>query len=461
MTKTHVKQIFGVVATALLATVGTRGILAQGTQTSRAIAGNYVTSDLTVGFVLEEATPNGFVRILIPTATDSAHVTDTSGTWNGGVPQENAFVAPADETEVTIHCPTGITGMTFSTPIKQIATSVFYDPATNREITAAQAATMNGKYVRYLGFVCPYTGTGSYGGQAAYDGDNDSTVVDNNIKIEGLLNPAAPAGNSVTDLINKAVVLPGKIQLLRSSYSSDGIASLSDLVSDFDVMISSVLQEVVVTARVDYQIMFRIDPVAANQTVCDGAVTTDVATTSLLVDYGSPSVNTFVNAAQQIFVDSSANNGYVVTVAQNGNMARQDLLSPNVVECRDSDGLIGPGTINRNCIPNFGWKTAQLPTASAIWTDPTSTGLGYTVAVNDATPQQEKTANNPHASSIFDGGKYARFATRTLSDPVTIASGASTAKGHLYDVCYRLSVDANNNAGVYDNEITYTITATL
>ena len=416
---------------AMAALLGAKGVGAQN-------PGTYITSDLTVGFPLEAAVADGAVRVLIPTATDSANIAATTGLWNGGVPVQGAFVSPANTNQVTVTCPTNISGMTFGTPTKQIGT-IYYDPATDREITQAEAAALNGAFVRYLAFTCPYTGTGAQGGQFTGSG------IGSNIVISGLLNPAAPNSTSV----NEAVTIPGKIQLLNSGYTG-GVATPL-MVSDYDVLISAIMQDVLVTAKVESQIMFRIDGVAAGETVCGDKVTS-VGTSPLLIDYGAPSVGVFVDAAQQIFIDSSAPNGYKVTLSQNNNMTRGNASCIN-------DGLVDPTTINRDCIPNFGWKTALAPTAAQAWTAPAETGVGYTVTA--VTPTVVGT-NTPVANPMFNGGSdYTRLATRGSQEAVQIASSTGIAEGDVYDVCYRLSIDAQNNAGNYDNAVTYTITASL
>lgn len=403
------------------------------------------TNNMDVGFVTEVAVNDGVFRVLIPTATDSTNLGQASGLWNGGVAQENVFVTPVDTSAVTVICPSVTTGFTFGTPAMQIG-NIYYDTIANKELTQAEAAATSGQFVRYLGFLCPYTGTGKVGDQFA--------TGSNQIKILGLINPALAPGQT----INEAVVVPGKVQLLENGYTAATTSgSAADyLVSDRDVMISAFAQDVLVTAKVDAQITFEVRGVDANETVCADKTTT-VASTPVNVNYGAPTVVTFVDAAQRLYVNSSANDGYVVTVLQDNNMNRQGAAS-----CTN-DGLVSATEINRDCIPNFGWASALAPTAGAAWTDPTSTGLGYTAALK--TDASKGTGDAPAvSSSIFggSGGQYTRFATAgTAAAPVTIASSGKATDGDIYDVCYRLSLDAQNNAGVYDNEVTYTITASF
>lgn len=391
-------------------------------------------ANLDIGFVTEAAVANGVVRVLIPTATDAANLGQTNGLWNGGVPQENAFVYPVEADQVSVTCPVTVNGFTFQTAATQIGT-IYYDLATNQELTLAQAQAVGSNFVRYFGFLCPYTGTGAIGDQFA--------TGNNQIKISGLINPALAVGQT----INEAVIIPGKIQLLRNGYYA-GLSSgevSQYLVSDRDVLISAMTQDVLITAKVTPQLTFLISGVAEQTVVCNTATT--VASAPMLVDFGSPMMSTFTDAAHQLEILSSAPGGYAITVAQSGNMIR------NGTSNCSNEGLIDAATINRDCIPNFGWQAALSPVASDSWTSPDKTGLGYTVA---------KVAGNGSSNSIFASQKYTRFATNLLqSSPVIAYSDVVTGEQNdTYDVCYRLSLDAQNNAGVYTNDIVYTITAT-
>lgn len=393
-----------------------------------------------MGFVTEAAIENGSFRVLIPTVTDASNLGQSSGAWNNGVASATAFVFPTNPSLVTVTCPSSDGNFTFGTPAQQIGT-IYYDLKANKELTQAEALAKNGDFTRYFGFICPYTGTGMISDQFA--------IGTNQIKINGLINPVLADGQT----INEALVIPGKIQLLKNGYSATNTSGqVGDyLVSDRDVMISAFVHDVLVTAEIKAQITFEIRAVEVGETVCSNKTTT-VASTPVSVDYQSPSIQTFTDAAQRIYVNSSASNGYVVTVKQDGNMSRQ-----GATYC-SNDGLIDATTINRDCIPNFGWRNSLSPLAGAAWTDPTNTGLGYTVSLK--TDASTGTGTAPVASSIFAGGNYTRFATQGSNEaPVTIISSGKATDGDLYDACYRLSIDAQNNAGVYDNSITYTVTA--
>ncbi len=393
---------------------------------------------LEVGFVTEAAITDGVFRVLIPTATDSANVSNSAGIWTAGTAVENAFVASSTTgSEISVACPNDVTGFTFGTPAKQIGT-IFYDLRANTEISPEAAAASSGNYVRYLGFLCPYTGTGSIGSQFATGGNSTS------ITISGLVSPAAGEDQD----INEAVVIPGKIQLLKNGYTAAATSGDAEnyLISDRDVMISAFTKDVVVTATINGQITFKINGINENVSAC--GTTTSVASTPTVIDFGAPLVNTFADAAQQLQVISSDSVGYAVTVRQSSNMMRNGSAT-----CGES-GLAADGSINRDCIPNFGWSESSPLAASAglAWTAATKTGFGYTVA---------KTNGDGTVESRFADNKYSRFPTGTANDTQIVSSAtvSDSDTGDVYNVCYRLSLDAQNNAGVYANSVFYTITA--
>ena len=439
MKNTKIKKIISLSIAASFGLLGIKQVVAQ----------SFITSDLNVGFPLEAAVQDGAIRILIPTATDEANVANSSGTWNAGVPIINAFSAPTDSNMISVECPIGVPGFNFGTPTKQIG-SIFYNPATQKEISQFEAIALaadSKPFIRYFAFTCPYTGPGDMGGQMTPDAYN--------IRIRGLINPAAsPSAGIVT--LNEAIMIPGKIQHLENGYTS-GVAT-NYLVSDTNVIISGFMQDVLVTAKLESQLMFRIDPVPEATSACGGVLTT-VPSTPLMIDYGAPSVGQFVDAAQQIFVLSSATNGYVVTMSQNQPMGRNGGACP-------ADGLLSPTEINRDCIPNFGWQTGLTEDSGAPWSDPlTETGFGYTMTAVNSDLVSVGSKNRHEAAPFFgDGSAYSRLATRDNllgSTPVKVGWSNSIGDGDIFDVCYRLAVDAQNNAGTYTNAVLYTITASF
>jgi len=485
------------------ARTSTNGVTA--TTTSVSVTGDVsrnssIHTNLTVGFPIEVSVPDGEVRVLIPTATEGAKAIS-------GEAQEGVFILPTeylsgnkiDRNKLTslLTCPGSAGGATFSPRSVQV---VVYDKDTDKyyDDVDLNAATVTdgddvitltaGRHVRYLTYTCDYTGTPLRGGAVNVD---DPTDNDYKILVKDLINPKAaamPSGDADYDKYNKAIVTPARVQMFSTQRN---ISDVTHMTSDMPVLISTVMQDVLVKARVDYSLTFRVDGVEAGDTDIKCTNKPTVSSSPLKIDYGSASIGTPVDAAQRLFVNSSVAGGYKITMTQNRNMRRQDTFN----DLRDSDSyaalcyadsLIDDHTINRDCIPNVGWADGLTADTSMAWD---GTGFGYTVAVDTHAATVADFSNTPTVNKIFsvagtsdgsmvDGGGayYTRLATRdttgvigtvdtygsnTEEEPIVVAGSEHIAGGDFYDVCYRLSVDGQNNAGVYDNEVTYTITASL
>lgn len=479
------------------ATATTTSVSVDGTTTHA----SSVHTNLTVGFPMEVAVANGAVRVLIPTATDGAKAVS-------GAAQENSFVLPStylaankriDQAKVAsmLTCPgngSAVGGATFSplsvkSVLYDVQTGKYYDDVPLNENTVNGEAVTAGKFVRYLAYTCTYSGTPVRGGAST----NNDTENDYKIVVKDLINPKA---TKVDTTLVEAIETPGRVQVFNEQ--SDA-SKLTSMVSDIDVLISTVMQDVVVKARVDYSLTFRVDGVNVGDGVACANQPT-VSTQPLKIDYGAASIGIPVDAAQRLFVNSSVAGGYKITMTQNRNMRRQDTYNDlrdtgnYSTLCYDDsvlDNTTTPPTINRDCIPNFGWSSGLTAANSKAWTNTSgsNTGLGYTVAVNSHGTAMAGMGNTPTVNAMFategasgagsegvtGGVYYTRLATRdsaagvgtvyngttTADEPTVVASSDSIADGDYYDVCYRLVVDGQNNAGVYDNEVTYTITASI
>lgn len=439
-----IKHLFGLAAVTLISCAATKTIKA-----------DYITCTLNAGVDLQAAVENGMIRILIPTATGSASSTGT-GAWNAGTPLAGVFVANTANVPV-VTCPTGANAsgkFTFATNgVANYQGNIFYNRATNEEITQATAQTLGSNgFVRYLEFICPYTGTGAIGGSLSgtYDTAFDASYT---MSISNMVNPT-PINNE--QKINQAVTVPAKIQLLQNGYDYTNHTNQANsyLVQNSDVIISAMIQDVLVTATIQEQIMFRVDPVAINTSICGS--TTSVASTPLAINYGSPLVGAQVNAAQQLYVNSSASNGYVITMQQDQPMGRSGGACAN-------QGMITAGTqINRDCIPNFGWKNSLNANTAATWTS-SDTGFGYRAEVVSGSSSTTAVASIFGAAGTSNYTRLATTNTTDIDNLLTVANntGITTTTGDTFNICYRLAIDAQNNAGVYDNAITYTIVASF
>lgn len=189
------------------------------------------------------------------------------------------------------------------------------------------------------------------------------------------------------------------------------------------------IESVRVTATVDPTITFSIGAVSSGVSAC--GITTDITTTATTVPFGSLSLNTFVDGAQLLTVSTNAVSGYSVTAIENDQM---------------SVGGLGVTTIPDNTCDSGTCTT----TSASDWNTPTGNpGFGYSLAsVNLATVPFTAGAN--FNSKPFDA-----------TTPREVMSSTGTSDSHTAYVCYRISVDATQAAGNYENQITYTATATF
>lgn len=192
----------------------------------------------------------------------------------------------------------------------------------------------------------------------------------------------------------------------------------------------AVIESVRVTATVDPSITFSIAGTSAGSHC---GLTTDVATTATAVPFGTLTLNTFKTAAQTLTVSTNAVSGYAVTAIENERLSNL-AASPSYIPDTTCD--------TGGC----------TQTSSAAWATAAShPGFGYTVAITNGTPTIAPTAPSyQHFPNIA--------ATET---PFQIMSNTTVANAQAVDVCYKISVDATQPAGDYENQITYTATASF
>jgi hypothetical protein len=177
---------------------------------------------------------------------------------------------------------------------------------------------------------------------------------------------------------------------------------------------------VFVSAYIPTSVTWTISAVAASQSKC--GTTTSIATTAdntsgVTVPYGTIfNSETFFDAAHTHTITTNAGGGYVLQVTEDGAL-KKDGSSPSIPD----------GTCDGTC----------STTTAAAWATPTNNGFGYTLAGTHAA------FSNPNYK-VFDSTGFQ-----------TIASYTSTISGDTVDVCYRLSVDGTQQAGLYYNKLTY------
>lgn len=275
-----------------------------------------------------------------------------------------------------------------------------------------EAATESASCVAgYHCFVFPYAGTGVPG--------------DITLSIGNLIAPAAADGHNIGVADTYAI----SVEQYANGASSPSFTSASRV---------ALLESVRVSATVDPSISFSITGVAASTTAC--GVSTSIATdntTSLSVPFGSMTLNTFKQAAHNLLVSTNANNGYAVTAIENHELSLAGGDPDSVAFIADTPCDTGPCTIS----------------ASQNWATATNNGFGYSLeSISGATVPFT-------AGGSFAARKFAN--ADNFDSPQTIMSSTAKSNNHEARICYRLSVGATQEAGDYENLVTYTATATF
>jgi len=206
-----------------------------------------------------------------------------------------------------------------------------------------------------------------------------------------------------------------------------------------------VIESVRVTATVDPTISFSIAGIASGANPCGTGATnqTDVSTVTgvnapLAVPFGTLTLNTFLDAAHLLTVSTNASNGYVVTTQENDQMGKDGGTTPFIIDTTGDNGTANETTSDT-------WDTAAA-----------HPGFGYTLkAVSGATVPFTSTG------TTFNVRTFPSIADPDSPLVQTIMSSTSTSDAHTANVCYRVTVAATQAAGDYENQITYTATASF
>lgn len=206
-----------------------------------------------------------------------------------------------------------------------------------------------------------------------------------------------------------------------------------------------VIESVRVSATVDPTITFSIAGVASGANPCGTGATnqTDVDTSTgtnapLAVPFGTLGLNTFKDAAHLLTVSTNATNGYTVTAQENDQLGKNGGTTPFIPDA-DGDNATADETTSDT------WDTATG-----------NPGFGYTLkSVSGATVPFTSTGAN------FNTRRFPSVADPDSPLVATIMSSTTVSNSHTANVCYRISVDATQAAGDYENQITYTATASF
>lgn len=341
----------------------------------------------------------------IPSGFFRVLIPASTGTNNDGTPDPDGFdfnsMASAGKT--TYASATNATGFTFD--------------------TSNIGATVSGGTNCIAGYHCfefHYTGAGTMGTQI-------SLVVGN--ATSSLIAPSPKLGHDI------AIADSYPVFIQQFSNGTNPSTSTPVFIKKGSV---ALIEPVRITLTVEPLISFQIVGVAAGVSAC--GVTTNVSTQlgvegPLTVPFGSLPINSFVNAAHTMMVSTNAVNGYVVTVQENRAM-----------------GLNGGATTT---IPNTTCDSGSCTyTSNSNWvTAAGHPGFGYSLeSVSGATV--------PFTAGASFSAKA--FPSAGSGQPAQIVmSGSTVADAHTANLCYRISVDATQPAGNYENQITYTATASF
>ena len=195
----------------------------------------------------------------------------------------------------------------------------------------------------------------------------------------------------------------------------------------------AVVEAVRVTATVDPTITFTIDAtgVGVGATPCGLAAfgANAANTTATAVSFGSLNISAANDLAQRLSCVTNANNGYVVTVYEDG-------LMHNI-----SDGTTIPDT---TC--NGGGCTITVGTT---WATYTNSGWGYTIHNLNV---GVTTLSYPFYRPFGNGSANAQQVMKNTSTPTTTESAYA---------CYRITASTTQKSGNYENKLVYTATATF
>lgn len=281
-------------------------------------------------------------------------------------------------------------------------------------------------------------GTGCTAGnhcfEARYNGTNNASSTFT-FYIDGLINPAPASGHSAGSADTYTVT----------------VQHLGDRLSNYAVIDSTtvkiaVVESVRVTATVDPTITFTLAAVGVGTTAC--GLPSTVATTATTVPFGTMALNTFKNLAQKLTLSTNAVGGGVVTNTENDHLGKDGGTATFIADASGDT----PGTMDHNVIED--------------WTTATNTGFGYSLddagdGQADVTEAFTYNVISPNCSvGSYCAREFANLAHADTATEIFNSGGAVVDAGDLY-VCYRLSVGATQAAGDYENNITYTATATF
>ncbi|RLB04955.1 MAG: hypothetical protein DRG59_09620 [Deltaproteobacteria bacterium] len=202
----------------------------------------------------------------------------------------------------------------------------------------------------------------------------------------------------------------------------------------------ALIEAVRVSATVDPTITFTIAGVGTSTSTC--GATPDISTATgtnapLAVPFGSMSLNTFKDLSHNLTVSTNAQSGYVVTASEDDELGLGGATTPFIADT--------PGD-----------TTTASDTVSDEWNTATNNGFGYSLENVDASSIAFEYNDS---TRTFNARQFANIASSDT--PATLFSSTTVADSENAYVCYRLSIGATQQAGDYENQVTYTATGTF
>lgn len=246
-----------------------------------------------------------------------------------------------------------------------------------------------------------------------------------------LINPAPGLSHTVGQANNSADTYAYAIRQLNSS----------GVVQDITFGKLAITESVRVTAIVDPTITFIIDNVGSttpgdsrcSTTLSNGALNTTANT----VSFGPLNLSAFNDLSQRLQCTTNSQYGYVIQAFEN-----------NALTMIGNTSVTIPDT---NCGGNN--CTATVQTA---WTTNTASGFGYAIEVGTTTG----TAANV-TIGITTPGHYRPFGVGSGNAQTIISRSDTPAATDSVYVCYRATASTVQQAGTYENSISYIATATF
>lgn len=208
----------------------------------------------------------------------------------------------------------------------------------------------------------------------------------------------------------------------------------------------AVIEAVRVSATIDPTLTFTIDAVGmgSGSTECNVGTTAITFasnadnTTATQVAFGSLSLQAANDLGQRLTASTNANNGYVVTVYEDGNMHSIGTTSAAGIAITIPDTNCGGNS--SGCTPSGVGNT---------WLSFSNSGWGYLVKnVNVGTTYTSSPLHRPF------GNGY------TNASAIMSKSSTPLTSEQAY-ICYRLVASSTQQAGNYENRLIYTATSTF